>query len=253
MENFISGVYNYCDRWCERCPLTHRCRIFEASNESTNSGDPHFDAEAFSDSLADNLEKAVEMIRESVEKQGLDWGKFHEEAVQMEMIEPELTLMEVAVKDRAIKYGMEVKKWFEQNEDWLKEKEVELNQKTRLGLDQDAIFASLSDALAVIQWYNFFIGPKISRAIRGLHTAVPQADPIQTDANGTAKIALLAIDSSINAWEIIRSHFPERTDDLLDLFRLLAWLRRETRNLFPHAEEFVRPGFDEVSKKVLIN
>jgi hypothetical protein len=21
----IPGVYNYCDRWCERCPLTSRC------------------------------------------------------------------------------------------------------------------------------------------------------------------------------------------------------------------------------------
>lgn len=26
-ERFISGIYNYCDRWCERCPLGHRCMI----------------------------------------------------------------------------------------------------------------------------------------------------------------------------------------------------------------------------------
>ena len=25
---FISGVYNYCDRWCERCPLTSRCFVY---------------------------------------------------------------------------------------------------------------------------------------------------------------------------------------------------------------------------------
>ncbi len=24
-ENFIPGIYNYCDRWCERCPFTDRC------------------------------------------------------------------------------------------------------------------------------------------------------------------------------------------------------------------------------------
>jgi len=23
--DFISGIYNYCDRWCERCPFTARC------------------------------------------------------------------------------------------------------------------------------------------------------------------------------------------------------------------------------------
>jgi predicted protein tyrosine phosphatase len=24
---FIPGIYNYCDRWCERCPFTSRCLI----------------------------------------------------------------------------------------------------------------------------------------------------------------------------------------------------------------------------------
>ncbi len=27
-EGFIVGIFNYCDRWCERCPLTSRCRVF---------------------------------------------------------------------------------------------------------------------------------------------------------------------------------------------------------------------------------
>ena len=27
-DGFIIGVYNYCDRWCERCSLASRCRVF---------------------------------------------------------------------------------------------------------------------------------------------------------------------------------------------------------------------------------
>lgn len=23
--NFIEGIYNYCDRWCEKCSFTARC------------------------------------------------------------------------------------------------------------------------------------------------------------------------------------------------------------------------------------
>ena len=23
-ENFIPSIFNYCDRWCERCPFTYR-------------------------------------------------------------------------------------------------------------------------------------------------------------------------------------------------------------------------------------
>src|SRR5262245_58416083 len=26
--NFISGIYNYCDRWCERCAFTSRCFLY---------------------------------------------------------------------------------------------------------------------------------------------------------------------------------------------------------------------------------
>ena len=26
--DLISGIYNYCDRWCERCPLTTRCLVY---------------------------------------------------------------------------------------------------------------------------------------------------------------------------------------------------------------------------------
>jgi hypothetical protein len=27
-DKFIPGIYNYCDRWCERRPFTSRCRTF---------------------------------------------------------------------------------------------------------------------------------------------------------------------------------------------------------------------------------
>ena len=26
--DFIPGIYNYCDRWCERCAFTARCMNF---------------------------------------------------------------------------------------------------------------------------------------------------------------------------------------------------------------------------------
>ena len=25
---FVPGIYNYCDRWCERCPLQLRCMSY---------------------------------------------------------------------------------------------------------------------------------------------------------------------------------------------------------------------------------
>ena len=37
--DLITGTYNYCDRWCERCPLTSRCLVYASENESSESND----------------------------------------------------------------------------------------------------------------------------------------------------------------------------------------------------------------------
>ena len=251
MNEVIPGIYNYCDRWCEHCPCAQRCEMYGRSDEQTDGASTDFDARAFSESLTQNIHGALEMIRESVEKRGLDWEQFHQEALQQELAQPELTRMQQAVKSRGIQYGTEAKKWLEQNQAWLSEKERELQATVNLGIDQRMTIRQLSEAIEIIQWYNFFIGPRIGRAIRGLHERVADVqDLVQNDANGSAKITLIAIERSLAAWEILRSHFPERTDDLLDLFRLLASLRRETLKLFPNAMDFVRPGFDEVGVPV---
>src|SRR5690606_11821977 len=32
-SDYIDGIFNYCDRWCERCPFTARCRTFAMEQE----------------------------------------------------------------------------------------------------------------------------------------------------------------------------------------------------------------------------
>ena len=34
--DLVSGIYNYCDRWCERCPLTSRCLVYAAEQEDND-------------------------------------------------------------------------------------------------------------------------------------------------------------------------------------------------------------------------
>ena len=33
MNTIISGIYNYCDYWCDRCVFTRRCRNFAMGEE----------------------------------------------------------------------------------------------------------------------------------------------------------------------------------------------------------------------------
>jgi hypothetical protein len=39
-DGFIVGIFNYCDRWCERCEFTSRCRVFADGAELDASRDP---------------------------------------------------------------------------------------------------------------------------------------------------------------------------------------------------------------------
>jgi hypothetical protein len=38
-DDYIDSIFNYCDRWCERCAFTSRCRSFAMSeNEPSTDG-----------------------------------------------------------------------------------------------------------------------------------------------------------------------------------------------------------------------
>ena len=36
---FISGIYNYCDRWCERCRFTAYCRVYDTEQRRLELAD----------------------------------------------------------------------------------------------------------------------------------------------------------------------------------------------------------------------
>ena len=74
-SRFIPGIFNYCDRWCERCAFTQRCRSFamEAELKAGLSDEDH-DArnEGFWDDLATSFGRTSEMIRGMAEEMDVD-------------------------------------------------------------------------------------------------------------------------------------------------------------------------------------
>lgn len=75
---------------------------------------------------------------------------------------------------------------------------------------------------------------------------IEEKDAIQTDSNGSAKVALIGIDRSIGAWGEMRNYLPDKDDRILTILLHLDRLRRKVEQFFPEAREFVRPGFDEL-------
>jgi hypothetical protein len=123
----------------------------------------------------------------------------------------------------------------------------------RLGAgDPGAIVRDIEDALQVVQWYQLFIHVKLERATGSrIHEREwdEEMREFPRDSDGSAKIALIAIDRSMAAWARLRARFEnEHGDAILDLLVQLERLRRAAELEFPQARAFVRPGFDRESE-----
>lgn len=248
---FIPGIHNYCDRWCERCPFTSRCMNFAIGEEQfgdLRARDIH--NEVFWQKLSEVFEITLDMLTELAEREGMDLDSLDMEAGQeQERLNEEITKNHECPRAAQDYAGM-VEEWFDSARDLFEEKEDELNLRMRLELPntnplEEAV--RLKDAVEVIRWYQHQMYVKLLRAIEGDLRGRPKVlDGLPKDSDGSAKVALIAMDRSIAAWGAMRHHFPEREDDILDLLVHLDRLRRKTEEAFPDARAFVRPGFDEV-------
>jgi len=115
------------------------------------------------------------------------------------------------------------------------------------GRDPEKELVKLNDITDVIRWYQYFISVKIHRALSGRSEDREEwpDDDMTSDADGSAKIALIAIDRSIGAWGALNNEFPEQQDETLNILVLLDRLRKSLEREFPEARAFIRPGFDE--------
>ena len=251
--DFISGIYNYCDRWCERCAFSSRCFLYATEKADADLDDPEvrdLNNAKFWRKLELIFKDAHELIRECAQEAGIDLDAIEEnDALEEHAGEnEEASGHEFAVLARD--YAGMVQTWFE-NEIVVDEG---LHQKAGAQPLSAEAEIDLPAAVEVIRWYQFFIAAKVFRALMGsddeLRGVYPDdedpVNPAQTDSNGSAKIALIAIDRSLSAWRIMQSCVPNKQDSIAPLLAALETLRNGIGEALPHARDFIRPGFDEV-------
>ncbi len=248
--NNIPGIYNYCDRWCERCVFTSRCLNYSMSEEEFSDPETQdMQNEKFWEKLSETFKVTLELLQEMAEEQGIDLSSLDlEEGAETE--EQDRKEVENHECTRACKrYAKMVSEWLKTSKPFFEEKDKELNEKLQLELPNSFPFVEadeIEDAIDVIQWHQHQIFVKLSRAIHGrIDEEREEPDDYPKDSDGSAKVALIAIDRSIAAWGRILEHFPDQEDECLKILVHLERLRRKTEQGFPEARAFVRPGFDD--------
>jgi hypothetical protein len=234
--DLIPGIYNYCDRWCERCPLTSRCLVYATESELTDDDIQNIDNRnaAFWQTLSETLTEVHQLIPE--------WAK----QFDLNKSTDENTIRRQSRKVDNHPLAKAGKQYANAASDWFRELDQTSNINTSpTDLDHQKPHP-LQDAREVIQWYQYQIAVKTMRALSARNAEDSEDSNLPKDSDGSTKVALIGIDRSIAAWRLMQLSLSDRAESIVPLILQLASLRMQLEESFPQARDFMRPGFDEV-------
>ena len=242
--DLISGIYNYCDRWCERCPLSSRCLLYATEQEEEGSPESRdIQNEAFWQKLSSIFQETRQMIVEWAKEEHVDLSEASEED-ELQLRKKRRHIDNHSLAKAGKKYANAASDWFREFDQL-----IEVSDLAATDSDIEEV-QRLVDAREIIHWYQYQIAVKTMRALSSRveerEFEQDEEDPFPRDSDGSAKVALLGIDRSIAAWRLMQLSVPDRADTIVPLILQLERLRNRTERQFPSARDFVRPGFDEV-------
>lgn len=258
-KNIIPGIYNYCDRWCEKCNFTSNCHLFTTESRITahqllNNGEMPkaediYKIEEFTDNeegenvfdeteddfFIDSDEEETE-FEEDLSQDDLDEYRERE----LRRIEQNKTLLEKFTQEYLDKSHKLVKKLDEKYNLYQPPKEKPDNPDLK----------KLYNNLDVFFYYHMFIHVKFKRAIHSKEDILEEDDDEMNeihayDMNGTAKIATISVDNSIAALNVLYSTLQNCSPEIGELLVLLGKIKNEAEKEFPDCMSFIRPGLDE--------
>jgi hypothetical protein len=219
-NGFIVGIFNYCDRWCDACAFTSRCRLFADMAEMEATLDPALKALVEVPPLEPTpppppwLEELLEALDLAMHK-AVDNGR---------PLERPLPPDHMRIQDRAHAYRARLHSWV---------RALELSKNNP------------ADPEAVVRWFHTLIPAKIHRALRGLADGQPEDRDWPADYDGSAKVALVGIERSHTAWlDLVRRGVVTEAD-AAPFVADLVWLGESLERVFPNARAFIRPALDE--------
>jgi len=229
----IPGICSYCDRCCHRCAFTARCLTYRDSAADLRrvADDPTASVAAV---VKQSLSRSLEVMRQVAERLGIDID-----------VTPEDDAAEEARFER------------DRNDPLVKRSREYATSAYPIVRALMPILAERGDdelmmAATRIEETCCTIASKIYRAVAGLEGGVNDGLEVQSDANGSAKVARLLIGDACRAWQVLMEAGRASADGVpARLAALLQELDLNVAARFPRAMDFVRPGFDEPQSVVL--
>ncbi|MCK5907484.1 MAG: hypothetical protein KAG37_07825 [Flavobacteriales bacterium] len=232
-KTYKPGIFQYCDRWCEKCEHTDECLFYDVNKKFFLSGDNEF---SFWDKIEDVVNLTIDDLEQVSESMGVDLNSFSKRFSQNNSEE---TLSEGYLTfEKTETYSKFVNEWFD---DFAKEP-LPINKddhKRKVSAKElGESMQQLTKAIEYIRWYQNFISKKLKKALNSKHEF---QDGFH---RGFAKVVLIALDRSIESWNSILKHFPSTSEKVSHQLLLLQKIREEVEKEFPFARTYSRDGLD---------
>jgi hypothetical protein len=244
--SYVFGIHHFCDHRCWRCALAPRCAVHARWAEAGKRRGWREPAGRVAGVIAASLEVTLEEAAILMTSVGAPGGAAASDtATRFEEIPQSAAPLDIPERSdredagaRAHQHPVVARGAEYARLSWPVLKAlgpVLARRKDRAALDAaerlEETFASVAS--------------KIFRAVSSSLEDYHDASDVQSDANGSAKVALLLIEESRQAWrELMQPGRAVGNGAPARLVRILDALETEVLTLFPHAFSFVRPGFD---------
>ena len=246
--NLIPGIYNYCDGWCDKCSFNNNCLNYKMMDEGVPElKDNGSEASSAMDNLDEMFQLSMELLRQAAKDLGMEFPENHEDFDPEIEDEKDNIIFKSQIMVQADKYSEMVDDWFADFESSLfigsssLKELLDFEEIEDMSPCQKEIFS----ASEKIHWYQFIIPSKLFRSLRSKVNNEETANEFyEHDSIASAKVALLSIENSIDAWTCLMKYFPKAEDEMLPILLLLSGLRNLVDVVFPESKNFIRPGFD---------
>ncbi len=255
-RTFISGIFNYCDRWCDRCRFTEVCRLFydeqRAMSRARRKGK---DPDSFDTTLAmmdASFKRTTRLIKRWAKKEGIDLNEMVTPEVEAEVSRSrqshaqtrEHPLCQAANSYREAAHAL--LKRLSPLFDEARENAIERAQIMDVQ-GEAATLAKVRDAFDAIAWDHTMLMVKTHRAMNSLAEANQDPDDKQfhlDDAAGTATVARKCLLRSRAALHVLYDWDKDLSDDMIPLLVAVERIRRGLESEIPACLTYAWPPTD---------
>lgn len=257
MSKLIPGIFNYCDRCCERCDYRDRCRLFQTETERNiqnilNDEDPN-DPNIVARDIKESLEDAMAMLEaqmeiEGISKEDLEDTEDEDSKYFVDDIDDEQS--EVTESGKIVRtphpLALLADNFFNDIIAYFNKKKSSFYQGSE---DHEPANNPIYKELKILLWYSPQIAVKTRMCVgsKALLENLEDEDDIEFEnemMNVNSRIVFTGMEKCLTSLLKIFDLEQEHTGELLALLAAIKKMKDEFAAEFPAVYTFKRPYFD---------